>query len=164
MKAKPTIPLTGCPAILAFLLLCFNLSTTAQTISADRIEIFVEPIGISHYDPAVDDTRSNMAQDTVRLRLAITLPPGVFANSVSAGQRPVSFLIKAGTTSGVDDLANQVISLDSRNTLPAAMSFERDGRILYVTLGEFTGITQVYGSVEMKNVNGNRSAVITTSF
>jgi len=52
---------TGSP-VLVLLLLCFNLSTTAQTLPADRIDIFVEPVGLSHYDPAVEDTRSNMAQ------------------------------------------------------------------------------------------------------
>ena len=65
--------------------------------------------------------------------------------------------VKVGTTSGGNDIAQQIFTLDNAVGLPNSCSYYRDGLVLHLGMGTFNGLTSFYIEVKLEDVNGTFS-------
>lgn len=144
--------------VLLILLLASSMlaTTRAQTVTPpDRVDLFTEFVGNPiNYDP-IDNPSADLSQDTVALSLAIILP---------ASQSIAEINLKCGTTSGSGNIIEKTFVYDVSGTLPDGTTYLRNDNIVYLGLGTFDGITDIYVEVDLEDGSGNHSTTVSTSF
>ena len=140
--------------ILIALTALFNLSNKlkAQTISLspERMEVFME-LNESNTSGTVNDTLfASNAQ--VKGRMVIVLQDSTDISKI---------YVKLGNTTGASNLLSKIFNFDQAGNFTDGTSYKREGLIIYIGLGNFTGLNVYYGEAKLEDANGVSGTPVT---
>lgn len=124
----------------------------AQTISLipARMEVFME---LNEADPSgtVNDTLF-AANALVKGRMVIVLQDSSDISKI---------YVKLGNTTGASDLLTKTFNFDQAGTFADGTSYKREGLVIYLGLGTFTGLNIYYGEAKLEDANGISGTPVT---
>jgi hypothetical protein len=120
-------------------------SRVVELVSYDNADI--------HFNAATDSV-VDYSLDSISVTLLVILPNG---------QAPDSIHTLLGSSIGTGNLSDKTFKYDGAATLQDGTTYRRDGQNLYLGLGHYTGVANVYGKVQLVYTGGNRSSYTSAS-
>ncbi len=137
-------------ALTAVLTLSNKLNAQTISLIPARMEVFMELNEASGAGTVNDTLFAANAQ--VKGRMVIVLQDSSDISKI---------YVKLGNTAGSSDLLTRTFNFDQSGTFADGTSYKREGLIIYLGLGTFTGLNVYYGEARLEDANGVSGTSVT---
>jgi len=130
---------------MVFLVSAFSLN--AQNIQPPTgLQVFFKPV----------DANGNALhiRGHSKINLDTVLQQVTYAISLESVGGISNIHVKLGTTIGGNEKAEFVIPFDAPNNLPAGVSYNRKGNVVYIGVGNYSGMDKYYAEVRLEDSAG----------
>lgn len=62
--------------------------------------------------------------------------------------------VKMGSSDGANDLFSQIFNFDVTDSLPTGTTYLREGKVIYLGIGNYTGLNHFFGEAKLENNSG----------
>lgn len=69
--------------------------------------------------------------------------------------------VKLGSTEGGNDFFSQIFNFDVTDSLPSGTTYFREGKVIYLGIGNYTGLNHFFGEAKLENSAGTMGSAIT---
>lgn len=68
--------------------------------------------------------------------------------------------VKMGSTDGGNEFFSETFDFDATENLPSGISYKREGKVIYLGIGTFTGLNHFFAEAKLEDAQGALSAPV----
>lgn len=141
------------------LIICFLLSILINKLSAQSIP---GPASMEVYMQKAESDTTNLYADTLFQANTKQIGKMVIVLSDTFNINKIHIKIKSSSSSSTD-LFNKIFLYSQSGVFSDGTSFERISNVLYIGLGNFTGLNSFFGEAKLESLSGYQTLPVTYS-